>query len=41
MNDKSIMPTIHLARKLIEEQFPEYSNLPIMTIEKQLQDDRI
>jgi hypothetical protein len=30
MNDKSIMPTLDLARKLIAEQFPEYASLPIV-----------
>jgi len=40
MNDKSIMPTLDLARKLIAEQFPEYSNLPIVDVEKQGHDNR-
>lgn len=40
MNNTSIMPTIDLARKLIEEQFPDYSHLPITDIEKQGHDNR-
>jgi len=40
MNDKSIMPTLDLARKLIAEQFPEYSHLPITDVEKQGHDNR-
>lgn len=35
MNNKSIMPTIDLARKLIADQFPEYSSLTIVDVEKQ------
>jgi len=40
MNDKSIMPTLDLARKLIAEQFPEYASLPIVDVEKQGHDNR-
>ncbi len=40
MNDKSIMPTLDLACKLIAEQFPEYSNLLITDVEKQGHDNR-
>ena len=40
MNDKSIMPTLDLACKLIEEQFPEYSHLHITAVEKQGHDNR-
>lgn len=40
MNNKSIMPTLNLARKLIEEQFPEYADLPITDVEKQGHDNR-
>lgn len=40
MNDKSIMPTLDLARKLIAEQFPEFSDLPITDVEKQGHDNR-
>ena len=40
MNNKSIMPTLDLACKLIEEQFPEYANLPITDVEKQGHDNR-
>ncbi len=40
MNDKSIMPTLYLARKLIAEQFPEYADLPITDVEKQGHDNR-
>lgn len=40
MNNKSIMPTLDLACKLIEEQFPEYANLPIVAVEKQGHDNR-
>ena len=32
--------TIDLARKLIEEQFPEFSDLPITDVEKQGHDNR-
>lgn len=34
------IPTIDLARKLIAEQFPEYSGLPITDVEKQGYDNR-
>ena len=34
------MPNLELARKLIAEQFPEYSNLPITDVEKQGHDNR-
>jgi aminoglycoside phosphotransferase (APT) family kinase protein len=40
MNNKSIMPTLDLARKLIAEQFPEYAGLPITDVEKQGHDNR-
>ncbi len=40
MNDKSIMPTLDLACKLIAEQFSEYANLPIVDVEKQGHDNR-
>lgn len=40
MNNKSIMPTLDLARKLIAEQFPEYASLPITDVEKQGHDNR-
>ena len=40
MNNKSIMPTLDLAGKLIEEQFPEYSHLQITDVEKQGHDNR-
>ncbi len=40
MNDKSIMPTLDLAHKLIAEQFPEYAGLPITDVEKQGHDNR-
>jgi aminoglycoside phosphotransferase (APT) family kinase protein len=40
MNDKSIIPTLDLARKLIAEQFPEYVSLPIVDVEKQRHDNR-
>jgi aminoglycoside phosphotransferase (APT) family kinase protein len=40
MNNKSIMPTLDLARKLIAEQFPEYASLPIVDVEKQGHDNR-
>jgi len=40
MNDKSMMPTIDLAHKLIAEQFPEYACLPITDVEKQGHDNR-
>lgn len=41
MNNKSIMPTLDLARKLIAEQFPAYASLPIVDVEKQGHDNRI
>ena len=40
MNNKSIMPTLDLACKLIEEQFLEYASLPIVDVEKQGHDNR-
>ncbi|PPE03047.1 aminoglycoside phosphotransferase family protein [Holospora curviuscula] len=40
MNNKSIMPTLDLARELIAEQFPEYASLPIIDVEKQGHDNR-
>lgn len=40
MNNKSIMPTPDLARKLISQQFPEYASLPIVDVEKQGHDNR-
>jgi len=40
MNNKSIMPTLDLARKLIAEQFPEYASLPINDVDKQGHDNR-
>lgn len=40
MNNKSIMPTLDLAHKLIVEQFPEYSHLQITDVEKQGHDNR-
>lgn len=40
MNNKSIMPTLDLARKLIAEQFPEYASLTITDVEKQGHDNR-
>jgi aminoglycoside phosphotransferase (APT) family kinase protein len=40
MNNKSIMPTLDLARKLISQQFPEYASLPIVDVEKQGHDNR-
>ena len=40
MNEKSIIPTLDLARKLIAKQFPEYANLPITDVEKQGHDNR-
>lgn len=40
MNDESIMPTLDLARNLIAEQFPEFSDLPIADVEKQGHDNR-
>jgi aminoglycoside phosphotransferase (APT) family kinase protein len=40
MKEKSIILNPNLARKLIAEQFPEYSNLPITDVEKQGHDNR-
>lgn len=40
MTTESI-PNIDLARKLIAEQFPEFSDLPIMTIERQGHDNHV
>ncbi|WPY00718.1 Aminoglycoside phosphotransferase family protein [Candidatus Trichorickettsia mobilis] len=40
MNEKSITLNPDLARKLIAEQFPEYSNLLITDVEKQGHDNR-
>jgi len=40
MNNKSMMPTLDLARKLISQQFPEYASLPIVDVEKQGHDNR-
>ncbi len=40
MNEKTIVLSPDLARKLIAEQFPEYSNLPITDVEKQGHDNR-
>ena len=40
MNNKSIMPTLDLARKLIAEQFPEYASLTIVDVDKQGHDNR-
>jgi aminoglycoside phosphotransferase (APT) family kinase protein len=40
MNNKSIMPTIDLAHKLIAEQFPEYAILTIVDVDKQGHDNR-
>jgi aminoglycoside phosphotransferase (APT) family kinase protein len=34
-----MIPTLDLARKVIAEQFPEYSNLPISDVEKQGHDN--
>lgn len=39
MNTK-FAPTIHIACKLIAEQFPEYADLPITDVEKQGHDNR-
>ena len=39
MNNKSIMLTPDLAHKLIVEQFPEFSDLPITDVEKQGHDN--
>ncbi len=35
------IPTLDLAGKLITEQFPEFSHLPIIDVEKQGHDNRI
>ncbi len=40
MNEKAIILSPDLARKLIAEQFPEYSHLPITDVEKQGHDNR-
>lgn len=40
MNNKSIMPTLDLACKLIAEQFPQYASLTIVDVEKQGHDNR-
>lgn len=40
MNDKSIMSSPDLARKLISHQFPEYASLTIVDVEKQGHDNR-
>jgi aminoglycoside phosphotransferase (APT) family kinase protein len=40
MNEKSIIATTDLARKLIAEQFPAYASLPIVDVEKQGHDNR-
>lgn len=40
MNEKAIILNPDLARKLIAEQFPEYSSLPIVDVEKQGHDNR-
>ena len=36
----TFMPTLDLTRKLIAEQFPEFSDLPIVDVEKQGHDNR-
>lgn len=36
----TFIPTLDLASKLIAEQFPEYSHLPITDVEKQGHDNR-
>lgn len=38
-NDKSILPNLDLAHKLIAEQFSEYANLPITEVEQQGHDN--
>lgn len=40
MNDESMLPTLALAHQLIAEQFPEFSHLPIVDVEKQGHDNR-
>jgi aminoglycoside phosphotransferase (APT) family kinase protein len=40
MNEKTIIPTLDLARKLIAEQFPEYASLSVTDVEKQGHDNR-
>lgn len=40
MSDKSFIPTLDLAHKLIAKQFPEYNNLQITEVEKQGHDNR-
>lgn len=40
MNQKAIILSPDLARKLIAEQFPEYASLPIVDVEKQGHDNR-
>ncbi len=40
MNQKTIILSPDLARKLIAQQFPEYSNLPITDVKKQGHDNR-
>ncbi len=40
MNDKLILPSLDLAHKLITEQFPQFSHLPVTDIEKQGHDNR-
>ena len=40
MNNKSIMPTLDLTRKLISRHFAEFSDLPITNVEKQGHDNR-
>lgn len=37
---KSVDITLKLARKIIDDQFPEYTNLAITTFEKQGHDNR-
>ncbi len=41
MNNKSIMSTLDLGCKLVEEQFPEFSLLPITDVEKQGHDNHM
>ena len=40
MIEKTLTLSVHLARKLIAEQFPEYADLPITDVEKQGHDNR-
>lgn len=40
MNNQQFIPTLELARKLIVEQFPEYSHLPVTNVERQGHDNR-